>query len=69
MAILDSFHFKVTEEQPDSEPAKQEGEEEMEQDEMGETATSLPQRIHSSILNTILPGLESCLTKEVNYSK
>ena len=50
MAILDSFHFKVTEEQPDSEPAKQEGEEEMEQDEMGETATSLPPSYTMNIL-------------------
>ena len=71
VAILDSFHFKVTEEHQDSEPpAEQQEEEENDEDEkmVDETlASSLPQRIHSTILNTILPGLESCLTKEVAY--
>ena len=69
VAILDSFHFKVTEEHQDSEPlAEQQEEEENDEDEKTEnetSASSLPQRIHSTILNTILPGLESCLTKEV----
>ena len=69
VAILDSFHFKVTEEHQDSDPpAEQQEEGENDEDEKMEdesTASSLPQRIHSTILNTILPGLESCLTKEV----
>ena len=69
VAILDSFHFKVTEEHQDSEPpAEQQEEEKNDEDEKMEdetSASSLPQRIHSTILNTILPGLESCLTKEV----
>ena len=71
VAILDSFHFKVTEEHQDSElPAEQQEEEENDEDQKTEnetSASSLPQRIHSTILNTILPGLESCLTKEVTY--
>ena len=62
VAILDSFHFKVTEEHQDSEPPAEQQEEE-EDNTMELNAP--PQRIHSTILNTILPGLESSLTIEV----
>ena len=68
VGILDSFHFKVTDEHQDSEPPAEQIENEEDEDEKMEdetAASSLPQRIHSTILNTILPGLESCLTKDV----
>ena len=78
MAILDSFHFKVSEHSVSvcQEDQEIEGEGEEMEDERAEGAVEdlkessnndcgLPQRIHSTILHTILPGLESCLTKEV----
>ena len=72
MAILDSFHFSTAGSVPitqnDDMEVDEEGNKKEGKDGPGSSAEEchcLPQHIQTTIVKTILPSLESCLTKEV----